>query len=247
MHTEDIRCIIWAFLLWALRRNMWFCERSSRAVLAPPYSPAYLLTYILTYYSLTARGWWGVSAPHAAGWQPRPHMALRVLGLSAHPPWAGRATTQLQIGLPATPETSEKTLRSCPRVTDRLKSPLAGACHVHRVAPAIGWRVGRAQGRGGDAASSAVGRSCARRTETLCGAPGGESPRSEARRGGRAGPAGERQRACGQAGASEPEQRLGPAGPLRPRLPPGPRRARPPIGSRASKPESEARQEVRSL
>lgn len=144
-----------------------------------------------------------------------------------------------QLGFPAAP-TCSKTLEAVRRVTGRLESPLAGAYHVHRAAPAIGCWVGRAQGRGGDRASSAAGLwsgPCARPRETLCSAPGGESPCSEARR--EAGPAGR------PAPRNPPEQRPGPAGPLRPRLPALDVRHRP-VGSRAPKPESEARQEVRS-
>lgn len=121
---------------------------------------------------------------------------------------------ELQLGLPAAPASS-KTLGAVRRVTGRLEFPLAGACHVHRAAPAIGWRVGRAQGRGGDAASSAAGA-----VEWPVRAPEGDVvwrarrgvPLAQ-RRGGEAGPAGR------PAPRNPPE--------LHPGAPPGLRRARP--------------------
>lgn len=174
MHNEDIRCIIRAFLLlWARRWNTWFCERRSRAVLAPPYSPATL---------------------HRAAGESVPP-CCRLAAAPSHGPEGPPAFRAHAVGSARDPTAPDRppsrsrrfeNLRSCP---SRHESPLAGPCHVHLAAPAIGWRVGRAQSRGGDAASPAArlwsGR-CARQRETLCGAPGGESPCSEARRGGRA-------------------------------------------------------------
>lgn len=181
MHTEDIRCIIWAFLLlWALRWNTWFCERSFRAVLAPPYSPATLRgaaeESVSPCFRLAAAPSHGPEGPPAF----RAH-AQRTHKISARPHNPSSASRAALAGL--------KTLGAVRRVTGLLESQLAGSCHVHLAAPTIGWRVGRAQDRGGRAASSAAGLwsgSCARQRETLCGAPGGESPCSEARRGGRA-------------------------------------------------------------
>lgn len=232
MHTEDIRCIIRAFLLlWALRWNTWFCERSFRAVLAPPYSPA------------TLRGTAGKSVPPCCRLAAAPsHGPEGPPAFRAHA--VGSARDHTAPDRPPGLSNRFENLWSCPSRHGRLESPLAGSCHMHLAAPAIGWRVGRAQDRGGDAASSAAGLwsgPCARQRETLCGAPGRESPCSEARPGGRARlPVGD-----SGPGAAEPEQHLGPAGPLRPRLPALDVRDRP-AGSRAPKPESEARQEVRS-
>lgn len=213
-----LRCTLKTFdaflLLWTLGRNTWFCERSSRAVLAPPYSPA------------TLHGAGGESVP------PCCRLAAAPSWFSAHTPKAQRATTQPRSASQRLPQL-RKPLGAVHHVTGRLESPLAGACHVHQAAPAIGWWVGRAQSRGGDAASSAAGLwsgPCARPRETLCGAPGGESPCSGVRRGGRARlPVGDCEPACRGTRAA-PWAGL-PALDVRDR----------PVGSRAAKPESEAR------
>lgn len=135
----------------------------------------------------SARGAWGVNAPCCRLAAALSHRPEGPRAFYAHAVGSALDHTAL-ISLLASPAGS-KTLGAVHCVTDLLDSPLADAYHVHRATLAIGWRVGSAPGCGGDAASSAAGLwsgRCARQRETLCGAPAGESPCLEARRGGRA-------------------------------------------------------------
>lgn len=134
MHTEDIRCIIWAFLLlWALRWNTWFCERSFRAVLAPPYSPA---------------------TPHGAAGESVPP-CCRLAAAPSHGPEGPPASRAHAVGSVCDHTAPDRPTGRSPRFENLGSCPsrhgpprVSIGCFVSRETSGSGyWLVGRARAR----------------------------------------------------------------------------------------------------
>ncbi|MEJ1284766.1 hypothetical protein NN561_015754 [Cricetulus griseus] len=160
LHIKDKRYIIRACLRRELRRSTRLPQRSPRAVLAPPPSPATLHrswrgvgASVRQAGTSSSSGPWGSSGFARTGRRP-----------TAPPPPSSRAAPRAARG-------GSKPLGAIPCVTGRLKPPLAGACHVQRATLAIGWRAGRARGcagRGGVIGCRAAERPRARAEGRRC-------------------------------------------------------------------------------